>query len=563
MENLQFLLEGFATAATPVNLLLALIGVVVGTAVGVLPGIGPAMTVALLLPITYGLEPTGALIMLAGIFYGGMYGGSTTSILLNTPGESSSVVTAIEGNLMAKSGRAAQALATAAIGSWIAGTIGTLLLAFTAPIVTRFAISLGAPEYFAVMLLAFIAVTAVLGSSRLRGFISLTLGLTIGLVGLDAVSGQARLTFGIPQLGDGIDVVVVAVGIFALGEALWVAAHLRRKAVQVIPVGQPWMGKADLSRSWKPWLRGTALGFPFGAVPAGGAEIPTFLSYISEKRLTKHPEEFGKGAIEGVAGPEAANNASAAGTMVPMLSLGLPTNATAAVLLVALTSRGIQPGPLLLQREGDLVWGLIASLFIANTLLLLLNLPLAPMWAKLLQIPRPYLYAGILFFASMGAYAVNGSSFDLLLLLVLGLLGFGMRRFGFPVLPLIVGTILGPLIEAQGRRSLQLSSGDFRGLLGGVDVATGQFRYSTVAIVVYVIIALVLLWPVLFALVRRQLPGQVAVVEEMSHDAGAHVHPAGASAHRTQAPVPAAVAPGPDAGADPHDPEPPTRKESS
>jgi putative tricarboxylic transport membrane protein len=564
MENLQFLLEGFATAATPVNLLLALIGVVVGTAVGVLPGIGPAMTVALLLPITYGLEPTGALIMLAGIFYGGMYGGSTTSILLNTPGESSSVVTAIEGNLMAKSGRAAQALATAAIGSWVAGTIGTLLLAFTAPIVTRFAISLGAPEYFAVMLLAFIAVTAVLGSSRLRGFISLTLGLTIGLVGLDAVSGQARLTFGIPQLGDGIDVVVVAVGIFALGEALWVAAHLRRKAAQVIPVGQPWMGRADLSRSWKPWLRGTALGFPFGAVPAGGAEIPTFLSYISEKRLTKHPEEFGKGAIEGVAGPEAANNASAAGTMVPMLSLGLPTNATAAVLLVALTSRGIQPGPLLLQREGDLVWGLIASLFIANTLLLVLNLPLAPMWAKLLQIPRPYLYAGILFFASMGAYAVNGSSFDLMLLLILGLLGFGMRRFGFPVLPLIVGTILGPLIEAQGRRSLQLSSGDLRGLLGGVDVATGQFRYSTVAIVVYVIIALVLLWPVLFALVRRLLPRQVAAVEEMSHDAEAHVHPAGAApAHRMQAPVPAAVAPGPDAGADTHDPPAPTPKESS
>ena len=560
MENLQFLLDGFATAATPVNLLLALIGVIVGTAVGVLPGIGPAMTVALLLPITYGLEPTGALIMLAGIFYGGMYGGSTTSILLNTPGESSSVVTAIEGNLMAKSGRAAQALATAALGSWVAGTLGTLGLAFFAPIVTRFAISLGAPEYFAVMLLAFIAVTAVLGTSRLRGFISLTMGLTIGLVGLDAVSGQPRLTFGIPQLGDGIDVVVVAVGIFALGEALWVAAHLRRKAVQVIPVGQPWMGKADLARSWKPWLRGTALGFPFGAVPAGGAEIPTFLSYITEKRLSKHPEEFGKGAIEGVAGPEAANNASAAGTMVPMLSLGLPTNATAAVMLVALTSRGIQPGPLLLQREGDLVWGLIASLFIANTLLLVLNLPLAPMWAKLLQIPRPYLYAGILFFASMGAYAVNGSSFDLILLLGLGMLGFGMRRFGFPVLPLIVGVILGPLIEAQGRRSLQLSSGELRGLLGGVDVATGEFRYSTVAIVVYALIVLVLLWPLLLTLVRRALPRQAAAIEEMSHDAEAHVHPA--DVHRTEAPVPAAVAPMPDAAPQPHGPEVLTRKET-
>jgi putative tricarboxylic transport membrane protein len=519
MQSFQFLLDGFATAATPINLLLALVGVIVGTAVGVLPGIGPAMTVALLLPVTYNLEPTGAIIMLAGIFYGGMYGGSTTSILLNTPGESSSVVTAIEGNMMAKGGRAAQALATAAVGSWVAGTIGTLLLAFFAPIVTRFAISLGAPEYFAVMLLAFIAVTAVLGSSRLRGFISLALGLTIGLVGLDSVSGQARLTFGIPQLGDGIDIVVVAVGIFALGEALWVAAHLRRRAVEVIPVGRPWMGKSDLKRSWKPWLRGTAFGFPFGAIPAGGAEIPTFLSYITEKRLTKHPEEFGKGAIEGVAGPEAANNASAAGTMVPMLSLGLPTNATAAVMLAALVSYGIQPGPLLLQREGELVWGLIASLFIGNTLLLLLNLPLAPMWAKLLRIPRPYLYAGILFFASMGAYAVNGSSFDLILLLVFGLIGFGMRRFGLPILPLIVAVILGPRVELQGRRALQLSSGDVKGLFGSVDVATGEFRFSALAIVVYVIIVLVLLWPLIFKAIRKMLPAKAAaVVDEISEE---------------------------------------------
>jgi putative tricarboxylic transport membrane protein len=529
MDSFQFLLEGFATAATPVNLLLALLGVVIGTAVGVLPGIGPAMTVALLLPVTYGLEPTSAMIMLAGIFYGGMYGGSTTSILLNTPGESASVVTALEGNQMAKSGRAAQALATAAIGSFVAGTIGTALLAFTAPYVTRFAISLGAPEYFAVMLLAFIAVTAVLGSSRLRGFISLTIGLTIGLIGIDAVSGQARLTFGIPQLGDGIDVVVVAVGIFAVGEALWVAAHLRRKAADVIRVGRPFMGKQDWKRSWKPWLRGTAYGFPFGAVPAGGAEIPTFLSYITEKRLTKHPEEFGKGAIEGVAGPEAANNASAAGTMVPMLSLGLPTNATAAVMLAALTSYGIQPGPLLLQREGALVWGLIASLFIGNTLLLLLNLPLAPLWAKLLRIPRPYLYAGILFFASMGAYAVNGSPFDLILLLALGLLGFVMRRFGLPVLPLIVAVILGPRVELQGRRALQLSSGEWRGLFGSTNPATGEFELSPIAITAYAIIVLILIWPWLFKAIRRVLPAKAAaaveaVAEEPALSVAEHRH---------------------------------------
>ena len=529
MDSFQFLLEGFATAATPVNLLLALLGVVIGTAVGVLPGIGPAMTVALLLPVTYELEPTSAMIMLAGIFYGGMYGGSTTSILLNTPGESASVVTALEGNQMAKSGRAAQALATAALGSFVAGTIGTALLAFTAPYVTRFAISLGAPEYFAVMLLAFIAVTAVLGSSRLRGFISLTIGLTIGLIGIDAVSGQARLTFGIPQLGDGIDVVVVAVGIFAVGEALWVAAHLRRKAAEVVRVGRPFMGKQDWKRSWKPWLRGTAYGFPFGAVPAGGAEIPTFLSYITEKRLTKHPEEFGKGAIEGVAGPEAANNASAAGTMVPMLSLGLPTNATAAVMLAALTSYGIQPGPLLLQRESALVWGLIASLFIGNTLLLLLNLPLAPVWAKLLRIPRPYLYAGILFFASMGAYAVNGSAFDLILLLALGVLGFVMRRFGLPVLPLIVAVILGPRVELQGRRALQLSSGEWRGLFGSTNPATGEFELSAIAITAYAIIVLILIWPWLFKAIRRILPAKAAaaveaVAEEPALSVAEHRH---------------------------------------
>jgi putative tricarboxylic transport membrane protein len=493
MGNLTNLLNGFADVLTPTNLLLALLGVTIGTAVGVLPGIGPAMTVALLLPITYGMDATQAFIMFAGIFYGGMYGGSTTSILLNTPGESSSVVTAIEGNKMARAGRAAQALATAAIGSFVAGTIGTILLVLVAPQVVKFAISLGAPDYLAIMLLAFVGATAVLGSSRVRGFASLLLGLVIGLVGIDKVTGQQRLTFGLPQLADGIDVVVVAVGIFAVGEALWVAAHLRRRAHEVIPVGRPWMGREDWRRSWKPWLRGTAFGFPFGALPAGGAEIPTFLSYTTEKKLSKHSDEFGRGAIEGVAGPEAANNASAAGTLVPMLALGLPTNATAAVMLAAFTSYGIQPGPLLFQRESSLVWALIASLFIGNLLLLLLNLPLAPAWAKLLQIPRPYLYAGILFFASMGAYAVNSQPLDLLLLLALGLIGFGMRRFGLPVLPLIIGVILGPIAERQARMSLQLSGGDASGLIGG-----------PVSYVIYLVIVLLIGWPLLSRYVVRR-----------------------------------------------------------
>ena len=498
MDVLTALLDGFATAATPTNLLYALIGVLLGTAVGVLPGLGPAMTVALLLPVTYALEPTSAFIMFAGIYYGGMYGGSTTSILLNTPGESASVITAIEGNKMAKSGRAAQALATAAIGSFIAGTIGTALLVVCAPIVVDFAVSLGDPSYLAIMVLALLAVTAVLGSSRVRGFSALGLGLAIGLVGYDPVTGQPRLTFGIPLLADGVDIVVVAVAIFAVGEALWVAAHLRRTAAKIIPVGQPWMGRQDWKRSWKPWLRGTAYGFPFGAMPAGGAEIPTFLSYVTEKRLSKHPEEFGHGAIEGVAGPEAANNASAAGTLVPMLSLGLPTNATAAVMLAAFTQYGIQPGPLLFEREPQLVWALIASLFIGNALLVLINLPLAPAWARLLQIPRPYLYAGILFFATLGAYSVNLQAFDLALLLLLGGLGFAMRRYGLPVLPLIIGVILGPRAEESLRKSLQLSSGDVSGLWS-----------EPVAVVVYLIVAIVLAWPLLKKLLpTRPTPPQ-------------------------------------------------------
>ncbi|MEH0109049.1 tripartite tricarboxylate transporter permease [Tersicoccus sp. MR15.9] len=503
METLNLLMEGFGHALTPMNLLFALIGVVLGTAVGVLPGIGPAMAVALLLPVTSGLDASTALIMFAGIYYGGMYGGSTTSILLNTPGESATVITAIEGHKMAKAGRAAQALATAAIGSFVAGSIGTGLLVAIAPLVVGFAVSLGAPSYLGIMLLALVAVTAVLGSSKVRGFASLGLGLAVGLIGADVVSGQRRLTFGQPLLADGIDIVVVAVGIFAVGEALWISAHLSRTTATTIPVGRPWMGKQDWKRSWKPWLRGTALGYPFGALPAGGAEIPTFLSYVTEKRLSKHRAEFGHGAIEGVAGPEAANNASAAGSLTPMLALGLPVNATAAVMLAALTSYGIQPGPLLFEEEPQLVWGLIASLFIGNLLLLVINLPLAPLWARLLQIPRPYLYAGILFFATLGAFAVNLQTFDLILLLVLGLLGVVMRRYGLPVLPLIIGVILAPRAEKSLRQALQLSAGDPAGLVS-----------EPVAVICYVLIVAVLCLPIAVWWWKRRRPAEADLAFE-------------------------------------------------
>ncbi|MGI5128578.1 tripartite tricarboxylate transporter permease [Pseudonocardia sp. CA-107938] len=495
MDTLTHLLDGFGHALTPGNLLFAAVGVLLGTAIGVLPGIGPAMALALLLPVTYAFDPTGAFIMFAGIYFGGMFGGSTTSILLNTPGESAAVVAAIEGNPMARSGRGPQALAAAAIGHFCGGLIGTILLVLLAPVVAALAVNIGAPDYVAVMVLAFVAVTSVLGNSRVRGFASLAIGLAIGLVGLDPLTGSQRLTFGIPQLADGIDVVIVAVGIFAVGEALWVAAHLRREAQQVIPVGQPWLGRADLARTWKPWLRGPLIGFPFGAIPAGGAEIPTFLSYVLERRLSKRREEFGTGAIEGVAGPESASSASSAGTMTAMLTIGLPTTATAAVMLAAFQQFGIQPGPLLFQRESQLVWTLIASLFIGLVLLLVLNLPLAPVWAKLLRIPRPYLYAGILFFASIGAYAVSGQPFDLVVLLVIGAVGFGMRRYGLPVLPAVLGVILGSDAELQLRRALQIADGDPLTLVS-----------TPFAITVYVVMLAVLVVPTIRALRARRGP---------------------------------------------------------
>ena len=495
MDTLNLLLDGFGNALTPENLLYACVGVLLGTFVGVLPGIGPAMTVALLLPVTYGLDATQSFIMFAGILYGGMYGGSTTSILLNTPGESSSVMTAIEGNKMAKRGRGAQALATAAIGSFIAGTIGTLLVAFFTPALADQAVKIGAPSYFAIMLLSVVLVTSVLGESKLRGFIGLFMGLTIGLVGLDLSTGQPRLTLGSLELADGIDIVVVAVGVFAIGEALWTAAHLRRRPVEVIPVGQPFMGRDDWRRSVGPWLRGTAIGFPFGAVPAGGAETPTFLSYILERKLHKpgkDHEKFGEGAIEGVAGPEAANNASAAGMFVPLLALGLPVTATAAVIIAAMRTYGIQPGPTLMTDQPELVWTLLASLIIGNTLLLVINLPLAPLWARLLQIPRPQLYAGILFFASLGAYSVNQDPFDLALLLIFGAVGFAIRRFGIPVLPLILGVILGPLMETKMREALDLSNGDVSGLFN-----------EGLAVFVYILIVVAVVAPYVLGLVRR------------------------------------------------------------
>ena len=461
MDTFALLAQGLLIALEPSNLLYALIGVTLGTAVGVLPGIGPALTVALLLPVTYKLDPAGSLIMFAGIYYGGMYGGSTTSILLNTPGESASVVTALEGNKMARAGRGGPALATAAVGSFVAGLIATLGLAFVAPWVVKFALSFGPAEYFALMVLAFMTVSAAFGESTLRGLTALFVGLALGLVGIDLQTGQARLAFGIPDLLDGIEVTTLAVALFAIGETLTVVCSPSRAAEKVEAVkGSVMMTLEDWRRSWRPWLRGTAIGFPIGAMPAGGADIASFLSYSAERNFSKRPEEFGTGAIEGVAGPEAANNASAAGTLVPLLTLGLPTTATAAIMLAGFQQFGLQPGPLLFITNAQLVWGLIASLLVANLMLLVLNLPMIGLWVRLLTIPSHWLYPGILVFATLGTIGANPSAFELGVLLVFGLMGYGMRRFGYPLAPVVVGLILGPMAEQQLRRALAISQGD-------------------------------------------------------------------------------------------------------
>ncbi len=460
MDIWNQLLQGFVTAATPINLMWAFLGCVIGTAVGVLPGIGPAVAVAMLLPITVKVEPTASMIFFAGIYYGAMYGGSTTSILLNTPGESGSMVTAMEGNKMAKSGRAGAALATAAIGSFVAGTIATVLVTFCAPLIAEYAVRLGPPEYFLLMLLAFTTVSAVLGKSTLRGLTALFIGLAIGLIGIDQISGQARYTAGVPELTDGIEVVLIAVGLFAVGEALYTVLYEGRTVESENRMSKVHMTRQEWRRSWPAWLRATFIGFPFGTIPAGGSEIPTFLSYATEKKLSKHPEEFGTtGAIEGVAGPEAANNAAITATLIPLLTLGIPTSNTTAILLGAFQNYGIQPGPQLFQTSSALVWALIASLYIGNVMLLVLNLPLVGLWVKLLKIPKPQLYAGILIFATVGVYGMRQSAFDLVLLYAIGLLGVVMRRFDFPTAPVVVGMILGPLAEAQMRNALSIGEG--------------------------------------------------------------------------------------------------------
>jgi putative tricarboxylic transport membrane protein len=412
------------------------------------------------------------------------------------------MMSAIEGNKMARAGRGAAALATAAIGSFVAGTIGTIALTFLAPFVADFAIRFGPPEYVALMAVAFVTVSALLGPSLLKGLASLLIGLTVGLVGIDAQTGQPRLSFGVPSLLDGIDVVIMVVALFALGETFGhVLAGTGKATVEPVR-GRVVLSREDFRRSWPAWLRGTALGFPIGSLPAGGADVPTFLGYSLERRLTKHPDEFGKGAIEGLAGPEAANNAAAAGVLVPLLTIGLPTSATAAVILTAFQSYGLQPGPQLFSESGALVWALIASLYIGNVMLLVLNLPLVGIWARMLTIPAYGIYAGVLVFATLGTFAAGGTITDLLLLYGLGLIGLLMRLADIPVVPAMVAMILGPLLEQQLRRALTISEGDPSILVSG-----------PITIFLWIVVALTVLLPLALAILRRRRPTPADVRE--------------------------------------------------
>ena len=467
MEIFGSLLGGFATALTPQNLMYAAIGVVLGTAIGVLPGIGPALTISLLLPVTFGLDPVPAFIMFGGIYYGAMYGGSTTSILVNTPGESASVVTALDGYQMAKKGRAGAALATSAIGSFVAGTLATVGLMFLATVLVQFAVRIGPPEYFAIMLVALSAVTSLAGTSAPKALFATLIGLALGLVGLDNQTGTTRLTFGISELEDGINIVLGAIGLFAVGEVLWYAATLGAQQAEERQTlrGSVMMTREEFGRSAPAWLRGSGIGFVIGALPGAGATIASFLSYALERRLSRRRSEFGKGAIEGVAGPEAANNASAGGALVPLLGLGIPGSGTTAVMLAAFQLYGLQPGPLLFTNQPDLVWGLIASLYIANIALLVLNLPLVGIWVRLLDIPKPLLYAGILAVSAVGVYSLDRQASDLVVVFALGVMGFLMRRFDYPLAPVILGIVLGPLIDNNFRRAMVMTDGSVVALL--------------------------------------------------------------------------------------------------
>jgi TctA family transporter len=460
MEVFDGILLGFSVAITPTALLLCLTGCVLGTLIGVLPGIGPAATIAMLLPITLTLEPLLALIMLAGIYYGAQYGGSITAILVNVPGEPSTAVTTLDGYQMARQGRAGVALAIAAIGSFIAGTIATAVIAIASPALSQFALRFGAPEYFSLTLLGIVLVVALSQGSALMSLAMAVLGLLLGLVGTDVFTSATRFTFGSNELRSGINFIAVSIGVFGIAEILrnleggGSASRLTHRINRLLP------SREDLKRSAAPILRGTVLGSVLGVLPGGGAFLSSFASYAVEKRLSKHPEEFGKGAIEGVAGPESANNAGAQTSFIPMLTLGIPSNAVMALMIGAMVVQGILPGPRVIVTQPELFWGLVASMWIGNAMLVVLNLPLVGAWVAMLKLPYSVLFPGIVAFCCIGTFSANGSSLELYILAAAGVAGYIFTRIGCAPAPFLLGFVLGPMVEEHFRRAMLISEGD-------------------------------------------------------------------------------------------------------
>jgi putative tricarboxylic transport membrane protein len=460
-ETLQNLGLGFAVALQPAVLLYAFVGCVVGTLVGVLPGVGPLAGISLLLPATFGLTATNAIVMLAGIYYGAMYGGSTTSILMRIPGEAASVMTCIDGYAMARKGRAGAALAIAAVGSFIAGTVSVVALMLLAPPLAGFALRFGPPEYFALLLLGLLVLAYMSGGSMVKSLAMAVLGLLLGMIGIDQMSGYFRFSYGIVELGDGLGVVPIAVGLFGIAEVLATAGQevppqvLKPKLRELLPSRREWR------ESVMPIGRGTILGFLIGIIPGSAHIISSFVSYAVERRLSRHPEEFGEGAVAGVAGPESANNAATSGAFVPMLALGVPSGPIPAVMLAALMVHGVSPGPLLIKEQPALFWGFIASMYVGNLILLALNLPMVGLFVNVLRVPYSLLYPSIIMFCVVGVYAVNGSVVDVWIAIVMGALGYGLRKLGFETAPIVLGAILAPMLELALRQSLAMSDGQY------------------------------------------------------------------------------------------------------
>jgi len=468
---LEGLAQGFAVALQPQNVLYCFAGVLLGTVLGVLPGIGPVAGIALLLPATFALHPASAIIMLAGIFYGTMYGGSTTSILINVPGEASSVITCIDGHEMARRGRAGPALGIAAIGSFLAGTAGTVGLMLAAPPLMQLALRFGPAEYAALIVFALVVLAFLSRGSILRALVMGAFGLLLGTVGLEPVSGHERYTFGLPDLYDGIGFIPVAMGLFGLSEILDRAATTERVRLLSTRLGPVWPSRVDWQRSWRAILRGTGIGFLCGLIPGPNAVIASIVSYGVEKRASRHPEEFGQGAIEGVAGPEAANNAAASGALVPLFSLGLPSSPPTAVLLAGFLIHGIQPGPLLMRERPDVFWGALASMYVGNVMLLVLNLPLVGLFVRILRVPDRYLLPSVVLFCVVGAYSIANSLVDVWVMVVFGLFGFAARRLGFDTAPVVLALVLGPVFETSLRQALILSGGSVTAIVARPIVA--------------------------------------------------------------------------------------------